>query len=56
MAFLNPARRGFHILYELSADRIWFALAVAVGLFAAHWLAQSLGLGGFPSIYEGIGY
>jgi hypothetical protein len=56
MAFLNPARRGFNTLYELSADRIWFALAVFAGLAAAHWLAQVFGLGGFPSIYEGFGY
>jgi hypothetical protein len=54
MAFLIPAQRGFQVIYDLYAGRMWFALAVLAGLIAAQWLV--MGLAGFPPVYEGIGY
>lgn len=56
MAYLVPASRSLRTLYELGSDRMWFVLAVAVGLFAASWLI-SLVLGGpFGPVPEGLGY
>lgn len=41
--------RSWREFYALGVDRVWFALAVVLGLMMAGWLAALLGLVAPPS-------
>ena len=56
MAHLAPVSRGLRMLYDIGSDRIWFMLAVALGLFAASWLVSNLLGVPFGPAPEGLGY
>lgn len=42
MHLVRPAANGLRTLYELGADRLWFLLAVWVGLLLASWLGERM--------------
>lgn len=52
MQHVLPSVRGLRTLYALSADRIWFALAVVACLLIASEIADRVVLNSAP-IFEG---
>jgi len=55
MTTLVSATRGLRMLALLSSDRLWFAIAVALGLFAAGQIVEALLIQTVPDL-RGAGF
>lgn len=56
MHLVNPAARGLRTLVDLGSDRLWFAFAVAMGLFLAGWLGDLMISSMISPVEDGFGY
>ena len=50
MHLVHPAARQIRTLYSLSAERLWFSLAVVVGLILAVEIVELILLQDFPKL------
>jgi len=56
MHIIAPATRGLRTLVELGSDRLWFGLAVLLGLFLAAWLGDMMVSSLITPVEDGLGY
>ncbi len=56
MQHVIPAARGLRTIFDLASDRVWFGIAVVVGLFLASWLGEMALRSLLIPVDGGIGY